>query len=113
VADMRGVADASAIERVLRTFEFQQAAFFGYVPRRSYSGRVLLLSCAPQDAYIRIATERRWRELAPHLQVERLDARHYEIFQPANLPQLTSKAGAFLRESQRAARIQRKDSSPW
>lgn len=97
VEGMRGFADASTIERMLRTFESQVTAFFGYEAREAYSGRALLLSCAPQDTDVRIATERRWRELAPHLEVDSLDASHYEAFEEAYLPELISKAGAFFR----------------
>lgn len=92
--------DERTVAQVDRTFRAQVQALAGHAADRAYTGRVLLLMCPSSEgegAYPdRKAAVRRWRELAPDLQVGKLDAGHYEVFEPGHLDELTNVVGAFL-----------------
>ncbi|MFC0542643.1 alpha/beta fold hydrolase [Kutzneria chonburiensis] len=88
--------DEQTSARVERTVRAQMAALADYAATREYGGRVLLLMC-PDDTFAeRAESVHRWHELAPDLRSGTLDADHYAVFDPANLPQLTDAIGDFL-----------------
>ncbi|MFG2914988.1 alpha/beta fold hydrolase [Kitasatospora sp. NPDC048298] len=95
VADLGPKADPRTVGRVLRTLAAQAAALADYRAESPYPGRVLLLVCSPYDEDGREDAVRRWRELAPHLDVVHLDAGHYEVLEPAHLPQLATAIHTF------------------
>lgn len=91
--------DGETVQRVDQTFRAQVAALAKYSAVRSYDGRVLLLMC-PDTVVDGALTERqqavrRWREIAPDLHVDGLDAGHYEVFDPEHIGQLTGSISAF------------------
>ncbi|UWZ40393.1 thioesterase [Dactylosporangium roseum] len=93
--------DPQTAQRVTATFEAHAVALDTFATSRTYPGRVLLLVCAGRsdldDRPGRAAALRRWRELAPDLQVGSLEADHFRVFDPERLPELTEHLGAFLR----------------
>ncbi|WP_326809735.1 alpha/beta fold hydrolase [Streptomyces scopuliridis] len=95
VADLGPKADPQTVGRMVRTFAAQAAALTDYATESGYPGRVLLLVCSPYDKGDREAAVRRWRELAPNLDLVHLDAGHYDVFEPAHLPQLAEAIQAF------------------
>ncbi|QOC94281.1 alpha/beta fold hydrolase [Micromonospora craniellae] len=86
----------ATVERVRRVFDTQVAAFADYRADRSYAGRVLMLMCTDEEFAFRAAAEARWRELAPELRAGRLDAGHFDVFDPERLPQLVDEVTPFL-----------------
>ncbi|WP_199272921.1 alpha/beta fold hydrolase [Streptomyces broussonetiae] len=101
VADLGPKADPQTVARMVRTFVAQAAALTDYATESSYPGRVLLLVCRPYDKAGREAAVRRWRELAPNLDLAHLDAGHHDVFEPAHLPQLTEAIHAFQNQDGR------------
>ncbi|MFD4658722.1 alpha/beta fold hydrolase [Kitasatospora sp. NPDC058444] len=100
-ADLGPKADPRTVGRVLGTLAAQAAALAGYAAGTAYPGRVLLLVCSPYDGDGREAAVRRWRELAPDLEVVRLDAGHYDVFEPAHLPQVAAAIHEFQNQDGR------------
>jgi surfactin synthase thioesterase subunit len=84
------------LDRVVHTFQAQVDALADYEAVREYAGRVLLLMCRGEDFDGQAESVRRWRSLAPNLRCGELDAGHFEVFEQANLPQLTGAIGDFL-----------------
>lgn len=88
--------DPATVERVRRVFDTQVAALANYRADRSYAGRVLMLMCTDEEFAFRPEAEARWRELAPDLSAGRLDAGHFDVFDPERLPQLVDEVTPFL-----------------
>ncbi|ABP53151.1 alpha/beta fold hydrolase [Salinispora tropica] len=88
--------DPATVERVRRVFDTQVAALASYRADRSYPGRVLMLMCTDEEFTFRAEAEARWRELAPDLSAGRLDAGHFDVFDPERLPQLVDEVTPFL-----------------
>ncbi len=88
--------DPATAERVRATFDAQVEALAAYHGTGTYSGRVLMLMCLDNDFRDREAASVGWRALAPGLISGTLSASHYEVFDPAHLPELTAKLDAFL-----------------
>ncbi|MEU7931213.1 alpha/beta fold hydrolase [Micromonospora echinofusca] len=88
--------DPATVERVRRVFDTQVAALADYRADRSYAGRVLMLMCTDEEFAFRAEAEARWRELAPELSAGRLDAGHFDVFDPERLPQLVDEVTPFL-----------------
>ncbi|MFF4489535.1 alpha/beta fold hydrolase [Streptomyces sp. NPDC001544] len=101
VAGLGLKADPETVGRLVRTFAAQAAALGSYAAASAYPGRVLLLVCSPIQADGREAAVRRWRELAPNLDVVRLNAGHYDVFEPANLPQVATAIHQFQNQDGR------------
>jgi len=101
VADLGPKADPQTVGSLVRTFAAQAAALTDYATEAGYPGRVLLLVCSPYDKDGREAAVRRWRELAPNLDLVHLDAGHYDAFEPAHLPQLAEAIHAFQNQDGR------------
>ncbi|WP_221351704.1 alpha/beta fold hydrolase [Streptomyces beigongshangae] len=101
VSDLGPAADAETVGRMERTFAAQAAALTHYATESRYPGRLLLLVCSPYDEGGREAAVRRWRELAPDLELVRLDAGHYDVFEPAHLPRLAQAVHAFRNQDGR------------
>jgi thioesterase domain-containing protein len=105
-AILRGLGprpDEGTLQRVEQTFQAQVRALAAYSAQRSYPGRVQLLMCPDNDTDD-VLTDRpgdvqRWRSLAPDLRLGKLDASHYEVFDPAHLAQLTGEIDAFLSQA--------------
>ncbi|SCL54480.1 alpha/beta fold hydrolase [Micromonospora peucetia] len=88
--------DPATVERVRRVFDTQVAAFADYRADRPYAGRVLMLTCTDEEFEFRAEASTRWRELAPDLRAGRLDAGHFDVFDPDRLPQLVDEVTPFL-----------------
>lgn len=88
--------DPATVDRVRATFDAQVEALAAYHGTGTYSGRVLMLMCLDNDFRDREAAADGWRALAPGLIAGTLRASHYEVFDPAHLPELTSQLDAFL-----------------
>jgi thioesterase domain-containing protein len=84
------------VDRLVRTFEAHVGALADYRTHRTYDGQVLLMMCAPNDTDIPVDAVRRWHELAGRLEIGRLRAGHFDVFEPEHLPELTDAIGGFL-----------------
>ncbi len=96
LAQLGPLAKPDLVDRVLRIFDAQVRALRDYRTEYHYRGRVLLQMCTPWDTEATAAAVRRWKELAEDLTTGTLDADHYEVFEPAHLPQLVSAIDGFL-----------------
>lgn len=88
-------SDAATVDRVRRTLAAQMAALSEYRADRSYSGRVLMITCADPDP-MRAPSLVEWRSLAPDLRERHVNADHYEVFDPEHLPGLVNALEPFL-----------------
>ncbi|MFV2112836.1 alpha/beta fold hydrolase [Micromonospora sp. LOL_025] len=96
--------DPATVERVRRVFDTQVAALADYRADRPYAGRVLMLMCTDEEFGFRAEASARWRELAPDLRAGRLDAGHFDVFDPDRLPQLVDEVTPFLGRASGAVR---------
>ncbi|MFI5779962.1 thioesterase II family protein [Nocardia sp. NPDC051570] len=100
LAQLGPLAKPDLIDRVLRIFAAQVLALRDYRTEHRYDGRVLLQMCTPWDTEAADAAVRRWKELAGDLTLGTLDADHYEVFEPDQLPQLLSAIDDFSRTTE-------------
>ncbi len=86
-----------ARDRLRRVFEAQVEALSGHELSDSYPGRVLLLLCSDAD---REAHREKWVDvyagLARQLRTDRLDAGHFEVFDPPHFPDLAGHLRDFV-----------------
>ncbi|NIL64672.1 thioesterase, partial [Salinispora arenicola] len=87
--------DPATVKRVRRVFDTQVAALASYRADRSYPGRVLMLMCTDEEFTFRAGAEARWRA-REDLSAGRLDAGHFDVFDPERLPQLVDEVTPFL-----------------
>ncbi|MFI5844841.1 alpha/beta fold hydrolase [Catenuloplanes sp. NPDC051500] len=91
--------DPATVERVRRVFDTQLTALANYQAQQCYPGRVLMLMCTDAEFAFRAEAETRWQELAPRLSTGRLDAGHFDVFEPEHLSQLVGELDRFLGRS--------------
>lgn len=96
-------ADADMVVRVRRTLAGQIAALTDHRVDQPYDGRVLLISCTDPDR-MRAPSIDHWRQLASDLREERVDADHFEVFDPAYLPALTELLRPFVGRAEESVR---------
>lgn len=86
-----------ARDRLRRVFQAQVVALSGHQLSDSYPGRVLLLLCsdanreAHRDQWVDVYTS-----LATQLRTDRLDAGHFEVFDPPHFPDLAKHLRGFV-----------------
>jgi hypothetical protein len=89
--------DPQTRQRVDETFAAHVEALANFETERRYDGRVLLLICTGEsDLVERERAVRRWRALAPKLEIDTVDADHYGVFEPEHVPQLSGAIAKFL-----------------
>jgi thioesterase domain-containing protein len=86
-----------AQDRLRRVFQAQVVALSGHQLADSYPGRVLLLLCSDAD---REAQRGEWVDvygrLTTQLRTDRLDAGHFEVFDPPHFPDLATHLRDFV-----------------
>lgn len=78
-----------------RAFAAQMRALATHRVRTRYPGRVLLLQCAGDEG-ARLSVLTAWQDLAPALSTGRLDAGHFDVFEPEHFAALAGHLRAFV-----------------